>query len=260
MKVLIVEDEKPAVEKLKSFIEYYDSEIEILDIKSTVAQSIEWLRANQGVADLIFLDIQLPDGISFDIFNEVQVLTPVIFTTAYNQYAIQAFQLNSIDYLLKPFDYNSFYKSLEKFKSLKENILGKKERIQYQELSELISNLNKEDFKNRFMIKVGDHIKSLTTDKITLFWAEGRDVSVFTKKGRNYLVDYKLEELEQILNPKEFFRISRSFIVHINAITDAVILSSSRLKVLTDPPFEKELIVSRDKVNEFKYWFSGDKE
>jgi DNA-binding LytR/AlgR family response regulator len=258
MKVLIIEDEKPAVEKLKSFIEYYDSSIDVVDVKTTVTESVQWLKENQGLADLIFLDIQLPDGISFDIFKEVQVQTPIIFTTAYNEYAIQAFQLNSIDYLLKPFDYNNFYKSLEKFKSLKENILGKKERIQYEELSELLSGLNKTEYKSRFMIKVGDHIKSLTTDKIALFYAEGRDVSVFTKKGRNYLVDFKLEELENMLDPKMFFRISRSFIININFITDAVIFSSSRLKVLTDPTFEKELIVSRDKVNEFKYWFSGE--
>ena len=258
MKILIIEDEKPAAEKLKSFIEYYDSSIEILGVLTTVNESVKWLKQNIDSPDLIFVDIQLPDGISFDIFKQVMVPTPVIFTTAYNQYAIEAFQLNSIDYLLKPFDYNKLYKSLEKFKSLKENILGKKERIQYQELSDLLSNLNKTDYKTRFMIKVGDHIKSLTTDKIALFHAEGRDVSVFTQKGRNYLIDYKLEELENLLDPKVFFRINRSFIVNINAISDAIIFSSSRLKVITEPAFEKELIVSREKVSEFKFWFSGE--
>lgn len=258
MKVLIIEDEKPAAEKLKSFIEYYDADIQVAETLRTVEDSVNWLKANDNVVDLIFLDIQLPDGVSFDIFKQVKVLTPVIFTTAYNEYAIQAFQLNSIDYLLKPFDYDQLYNSLEKFKGLKENILEKKERIQYQELTDLISNISKTDYKTRFMIKVGDHIKSLTTDKIALFYAEGRDVSVFTQKGRSYLVDYKLEDLVSLLNPKEFFRISRSYIVNINAITDAVVFSSSRLKILTDPGFDKELIVSRDKVNEFKYWFSGE--
>lgn len=258
MKVLIIEDEKPAAEKLRSFIEYYDVDIKIVEVLGTVEDSIDWLKSNSNIIDLIFLDIQLPDGISFDIFKQVNVSTPVIFTTAYNEYAIQAFQLNSIDYLLKPFDYDQLYNSLEKFKGLKENIQEKKERIQYQELSDLISNISKTDYKTRFMIKVGDHIKSLTTDKITLFYAEGRDVFVYTKKGRSYLVDYKLEDLVSVLNPKEFFRISRSFIVNINAVTDAVVFSSSRLKLLTEPDFEKELIVSRDKVNEFKFWFSGD--
>ena len=147
---------------------------------------------------------------------------------------------------------------MEKHKSLKENILEKKERIRYEELTDLLSQLNKSDYKTRFMIKVGDHIKSLTTDKIVLFYAEGRDVSVFTQKGRNYIVDYKLEELEQLLNPKGFFRINRSNIININSITDAIVFSSSRLKIITNPLFDNDLIVSREKVNEFKYWFSGD--
>lgn len=257
MNVLIVEDEAPAVEKLKSFIEYYDSDINILDVKGTVDSAIAWLRENPDEADLIFMDIQLPDGISFDVFSHIQIKTPIIFTTAYDQYAIQAFKVNSIDYLLKPFDYDSFYNSLEKFKSFKENIVQQKERIKYEELTELVSQLKK-SYKTRFLIKVGSHIKSLTTDKAALFYAEGRNVSVVTMQGREYVIDFKMEELEASLDPAMFFRINRTYIVNINAITDVVVFSSSRLKILLEKETDKELIVSREKVNEFKYWFSGE--
>ncbi len=257
MNVLIVEDEAPAIEKLKSFIEYYDSEINILDVKSTVESTISWFKENPEKADLIFMDIQLPDGISFDVFSHVRINTPIIFTTAYDQYAIQAFKVNSIDYLLKPFDYDNFYKSLEKFKSFKENIVQQKERIKYEELTELVSQLKK-SYKTRFLIKIGSHIKSLTTDKIAMFYAEGRNVSVVTMLGREYVVDFKLEELESSLDPAMFYRINRSYIVNINAIADVVVYSSSRLKVLLEKETDNELIVSREKVNEFKYWFSGE--
>lgn len=257
MNVFIVEDEAPAIEKLKSFIEYYDSEINILDTKTTVESTITWLKENPDSADLIFMDIQLPDGISFDIFSHVKINTPIIFTTAYDQYAIQAFKVNSIDYLLKPFDYDSFYKSVEKYKSFKANIVQQKERIKYEELTELVSQLKK-SYKTRFLIKVGSHIKSLTTDKIAMFYAEGRNVSVVTMQGREYVIDHKLEELESMLDPAMFFRINRSFIININAISDVVVFSSSRLKVLLEKESSKELIVSREKVNEFKFWFSGE--
>lgn len=257
MNVLIVEDETPAAEKLKSHLNYYDADIEVVAVKQTVKEATDWLRGNTVVLDLIFMDIQLPDGTSFDIFSKIKVDTPVIFTTAYDQYAIQAFKVNSIDYLLKPYDYDAFYAGMEKFKSFRENIVRRKERVQYEELSKIVSDLKK-SYKTRFLIKVGTHIKSLTTDKISLFYAEGRNVSVVTRQGREYWVDFKLEELEELLDPSMFFRINRSNIVSIDAISDVVVYSSSRLKVLLDTETGHELIVSRDKVPEFKYWFSGE--
>lgn len=257
MRILIVEDEKPAAEKLESFLKYYNPEIEILEVLQSVSDSVDWFKNNQMPIDLILMDIQLQDGICFEIFGQVTVSTPVIFITAYNQYAIEAFKVNSIDYILKPLNYNSLYKSLEKFKSLKENILGSKERVKYEELNRLLTDLKK-SYKIRFMIKVGTHIKSITTDMIGLFYAEGRDVSLRTQKGKEYIVDYKLEDLEEILDPAMFFRISRSFIVNISAISDVIIYSSSRLKIDLDPKFERDLIVSRDKVSEFKIWFNGE--
>ena len=257
MKILIVEDEKPAADKLESFLKYYDPETEIAGVLQSVSETINWFNNNTQYIDLILMDIQLHDGICFEIFNHVVINTPVIFITAYNQYAIEAFKVNSIDYLLKPLNYDNLYKSLEKYKSFKENILGSKERIRYEELNKLITDLNK-SYKNRFMIKVGSHIKSITTDKIALFYAEGRDVSILTVSGKEYIIDYKLEQLEDMLDPVIFFRISRSYIVHIKAISDVIIYSSSRLKIDLDVKFDRDLIVSRDKVSDFKNWFSGD--
>ncbi len=257
MRVLIIEDEKPAAEKLEMFLNRYDSDIEIVGILDSVAKSVDWFNDNPHIADLILMDIQLIDGVSFDIFKQVRINTPVIFITAYNEFAIEAFKVNSIDYLLKPIDYSDLYNSLEKLRNLKENLPDKKERIQYEQINEILANFKK-NFKNRFMIKVGEHIKSITTDKITLFYAEGRNVSIFTAKGKEYVIDYKLEELESILDPALFYRVNRSFIINIDFITDVIIYSNSRLKIKLENEFEKEIIVSREKVNEFKEWFGQD--
>jgi len=257
MQVFIVEDEKPAVEKLVSHLNFYDPDIQIAGVAGSVQDAVSWLSDNKNHADLIFMDIQLPDGISFDIFRYVKVTTPVIFTTAYDQYAIDAFKVNSIDYLLKPINYENLYASLEKLKSLKENVLGTKDRLKYEELNDIVSQFKK-SYKNRFMIKVGDHIKSITTDKIALFYAEGRNVSIITFKAREYVIDYKLEELPDLLDPSLFFQINRSAIVNINAISDVVVFSSRKLKVKLNIEFDSELFVSRERINEFKFWFNGE--
>ena len=197
MKILIIEDENPAIEKLETMLKKYDPEIEITGICTSVEQSVKWLRNPENQVDLLFMDIQLSDGLSFEIFEKTEVNTPVIFITAYNEYAIQAFKVNSIDYLLKPLNYDDLYRSMEKIKLLRENLPANKERIQYNELSRVLLQMNK-SYKTRFLVKVGDHIRSVKAENIELFYAEGRTVYILTKKQNKYIIDFKLEELKPI--------------------------------------------------------------
>ncbi len=256
MKILIIEDEKPAIEKLELMLRKYDPEIEITGRCTSVEQTIKWLNRSENKADLMFMDIQLTDGLSFEIFEKTEVNTPVIFITAYNEYAIQAFKVNSIDYLLKPLKYDDLYRSMEKIKVLRENLPANKERIKYDELSRALLQMNK-SYKTRFLVKVGDHIRSVKSEDIELFYAEGRTVYIITKKQNKYIIDFILEELESNLDPNMFFRANRSFIVNINAISDVVVYSNSRLKIELNQEFEKEIIVSREKVAQLKIWFEG---
>ncbi len=256
MKVLIIEDEKPAVDKLKNLLLQYDPEIEFPTEFGSVVQSIKWLKENQANIDLIFMDIQLTDGNSFDIFESVEINKPVIFVTAYNEYAIRAFKVNSIDYLLKPLKYEDLYRSMEKIKVLRENLPANKEKMQYEELSKVLLEMNK-NYKNRFLVKVGDHLRSVKAENISLFYAEGRTVFLITNKQNKYIIDFTLEELVKHLDPDMFFRPNRSFIVNINAISDVVVYSNSRLLIELHDKFEKEIIVSRDKVVQLKTWFEG---
>ncbi|MCT4588938.1 MAG: LytTR family DNA-binding domain-containing protein [Carboxylicivirga sp.] len=256
MRVLIIEDEKPAVENLKQLLNRYDSSIEVVGELDSIAASVDWLLNPVNTADLVFMDIHLSDGLSFEIFNKAQLNLPVIFTTAYNEYAIQAFKVNSIDYLLKPLAYDDLFRSLEKLESMRENLSSASQRIKLEELNEALLHYRK-TYKERFMVKLGERIKSVTSDKIVLFYAEGRNAFIWTSKGNRYIIDYKLEELEELLNPATFYRISRSFIVNINHIQDVLVHSNSRLKIQFEQEFDREVIVSREKVSHFKNWFSG---
>lgn len=255
MRVVIIEDENPAVVKLENLLKDYDRNIVVVAKLTSVKESIEWISENPDDVDLYFMDIRLTDGLSFDIFEKVKIDKPIIFITAYNEYAIQAFKVNSIDYLLKPLSYKELYRSLEKLKSLRDN-LPSKENIPYNELGRLLMNMQKK-YKARFLTKVGDHIKSIVTENILLFYAEGRTVYIITSKGNRYIIDYTLEDLIKQLDPEMFFRTNRSFIVNINAIEDVLIYSNSRLLVKLNFKFDKEIIVSRDKVSLLKSWFEG---
>lgn len=254
MNIIIVEDEKPAAGKLEKMINSYDPEIEITGIFGSVAKTVEFLNNTDSFPDLMFMDIQLTDGLSFEIIERTNVSTPIIFVTAYNDYAIRAFKTNSIDYLVKPFSYDDFCQSMEKMQTLKENFSTKS--MDFENLSRALSKLNK-SFKTRFMIKVGEHIKSVKAENIALFFAEGRTVYLLTNKQNKYIVDFKLEDLEACLDPTMFFRVNRSFIFNINAIKDVIVYSNSRLKIIPNIEFEKEIIVSRDKVSSLKIWLDG---
>lgn len=256
MKVVIIEDEAPAAEKLERYLQKYSTGISVVDKLDSVATATEWLQARQSEVDLIFMDIQLRDGLSFQIFQNVQVTKPVIFITAYNEYAIDAFKVNGIDYLLKPVTFTDLSSSLKRLEQLGEQLRWTETKSE-QTIAAFAQ--PSKSFKNRFMVKVGDHIKSITSDQIILFYADGRDVYLVTNQLRKFIIDYTLESLEEILDPTIFFRSNRSYIIHISAIQDVIVYSNSRLKITPSVKWDEEIIVSREKVNEFKEWFDGAK-
>lgn len=259
MKVFIIEDEIPAAEKIERLLNRYDEKIEVVGRAMSIKEAVQWVRED-GDADLLFMDIQLTDGLSFEIFKEVNLEIPVIFTTAYNEYAIDAFKANSIDYLLKPIGYDAISEAIEKFKKLRARLRseGKAETESVIDLQAALQMLSKREYKTRFMVKIGEHIKSVTTDQIDLFYAEGRNAYIVTKEGRRLIIDYKLETLEEMLDPKKFFRVNRTFVVEIDAIKDVLVYSNSRLKIILNQSFDREIIVSREKVSAFKTWFDGE--
>ena len=255
LNVLIVEDETPAVEKLERYLQKYSETIRVAGVCDSITSASAWLKSNQSSIDLIFMDIQLKDGLSFNIFKEVVVQKPVIFITAYNEYALEAFKVNSIDYLLKPVTFTDLSASLQKLANLRDQLTMNAAKL--EKIKSLAGESAAKNYKSRFMAKVGDHIRSLTTDQIIFFFADGRDVYLVTQQMRKYIIDFTLESLEEALDPKIFFRVNRTYILNIHFIQDVVMYSNSRLKVATQPPWDKEIIVSREKVSEFKDWFDG---
>jgi two-component system LytT family response regulator len=254
MKAVIIEDEAPALQKLESLLKRYDQEIEIIGKLGSVKSSVEWFAQATVQPDLVFMDIRLTDGLSFEIFRQVTIHSPVIFTTAYNEYALEAFKVNSIAYLLKPYSYDDLYESMQKLVSMRENLASPEQRIRMEELNELLGSLQK-NYKSRFMVKIGEHIRSVRSDEIHLFFADGRVVYILTTVGRQYIIDHRMEDLQEVLDPETFFRLNRTYIVNINAIKDVIVYSNSRLKVVLSQNFENELIVSRERVGAFKKWF-----
>ncbi len=254
LKVLIVEDETPAAEKLERYLKRYSDAIEIKGKVESVEEAVNWLAANQDSIDLIFMDIQLKDGVSFDIFKEVKIQKPVIFITAYNEFALDAFKVNGIDYLLKPITFTDLSNSLKKVEALGTQLRWNEDR---NETITHTLDARQKSYKNRFMVKLGDHIKSITSDQISLFFADGRDVYLITNQLRKFIIDYTLENLEEILDPKIFHRVNRSYIVNISAVQDVVVYSNSRLRITPQIKWEPEIIVSREKVSDFKEWFDG---
>ncbi len=259
MKVLIIEDEAPAAEKLQRYLKRYDETIEVLAVLSSIEQSVQWFEQNGEAADLIFMDIQLTDGKSLDVFKEVRVDKPIIFTTAYSEYAIEAFKLNGLDYLLKPVFFDQLKASLDRVLDLGSKLPdAHKQPATPNALAGQVQ--AGKTYKSRFLVKTGDHIKSIPTKDIALFYAEGRTAYLVKYDKKKYIVDYKLETLEDLLNPQSFFRVNRTYILNIEAIADTIVYSNSRLKVMPTIAMDKEIIVSRDKVIPFKNWINDSHE
>lgn len=247
MRILIIEDEKPAVRRLTQLIAQELPDAQILESLDTVSAAINWFK-NNPEPDLVFLDIQLADGISFDIFEKVKVTAPIIFCTAFDQYAIKAFKLNSIDYLLKPIDPEELNQALVKFKS------GKKEAsISLDQIRSLIQPTPK-TFKKRFLVKLGERIQTIDIQDIAFFFSEDKATLLQTNQGKKYIVDYILDEIEEIVDPTLFFRINRKYISSISAIKDVFTYSNSRLKIHLENCTDNDILISRERMGAFKGW------
>ena len=249
MKVLIIEDEPLAAERLELLLKEYDPEIQVLAVIDTIADTIDWLR-HKAAPDVILLDIHLSDGQSFEIFQQVEVQTPIIFITAYDQYALQAFELNSIHYLLKPVSLPDLAKALQKLQQFQLNTLQIK--ALWQQL--LPTATSKKEYKSRFLVKVGDKMFYQSTDKVAYFFAEEKMVYLINEEGKKYIIEHSLEALEELLNPQDFFRINRKFLVHCKAVREIRPYHNSRLRLLLQPNSSIEAVVSRERVSEFKLW------
>lgn len=249
MKVIVIEDEKLAAERLTDMIHQYDSNIEVVARLDSVKRSVEWFN-NQNHPDLAFFDIQLSDGLSFEIFEKTVVNCPVIFTTAFNEYAIRAFKVNSVDYLLKPIDNEELNAAFEKFKK---NYTGNEVDHQ-QEVFDRVLHLLTNNHKKRFVIKVGEHIRSIATDNILYFYSLEKATFLHTADDHNYVIDYSLEQVEDLVDPARFFKINRKYMITINAIDDIITYSNSRLKIELKHSDDQDVIVAREKVKQFKSW------
>ncbi len=249
MRVIIIEDEKPSARRLQRLLLELNIEAKVL--LHSVEESIEWFNNNEH-PDLIFLDIQLSDGLSFEIFEAVEIKSAIIFTTAYDEYALQAFKLNSIDYLLKPIDDEDLETAVSKYKER----IPKKQNLEldFDAIKKLLINPIERAYKKRFSVKVGQHLKLINIEDIECFYSENKGTYLYTKDGRNYLIDTTLEELNNDLDPNVFFRINRKFYININAIKDMVSYTNSRLQIKLNSYNESDVIVARERVKDFKKW------
>jgi DNA-binding LytR/AlgR family response regulator len=244
MKVVIVEDETLAAEKLAHLLHKTDPGIEVIQHIESVEEAVNWFQQNPQ-PDLVFMDIQLDDGISFEIFDSIKMDAPVIFTTAYNEYAIRAFKVNSVDYLLKPIETEALSTAIQKFRKH----FGESGDFEAK-ISKVFNQLSAK-YKSRFFVKVGVHFQSIPVEKICCFFVEERCTFLKTTEGKTYDLDYSLEQLQNMIDPGQFFRINRNYLVNINCIGEIISYSTNRLKLNVG---KTEQIVSRDKVTEFKQW------
>ena len=249
MNVLLIEDEKPAAARLRQLIVGILPNAQIFGPLESVALTVEWLKA-QPQPDLLFCDIQLADGYSFEIFDQVQVSSPIIFTTAYDQFAIRAFKLNSVDYLLKPIDAMAVEQAILKFKS---------QRIPPQTDISWIKDLlsDRPEYKSRFVVKFGEKIQALETEEVAFFFSEEKMTFLQTHKGKKFVLDYTLDQLERLLDPHKFFRINRKYISSFSAIKEIHTFSGSRLKLRLHQCEDNDIFISRDKTAAFKDWLDG---
>ena len=250
MNIIIIEDEKPAARLLNRKLEHLG--LTVKKMLHSVQESIEWL-ANNEHPDLIFLDIQLSDGLSFEIFETVKIHSAIIFTTAYDEYALRAFKLNSIDYLLKPIDEDELTIAIDKFKNQwkKQEALS----LNFEQIRSMFSSSEKV-YKSRLTVKIGLQFKIINIDEIECFFSENKGTYLHTLDNRDYLIDSPLEVLEHDLDPKHWFRISRKFIVPLSCVKEIVMYSNSRLKIILPTYKADEVVVSREKVADFKNWIT----
>jgi DNA-binding LytR/AlgR family response regulator len=252
MRTIIIEDEEFAARRLENLIKECDPTIEIVAKLQSVRESVAWLKTNTQ-PDLIFLDIQLEDDLSFSIFEQVKVQSKIIFTTAFDEYAIKAFKHNSIDYLLKPINKDELCNAINKYKNWDK--AGNKV-IDAEELRKLLYPQQK--YRERFMVSVGDKLKSIQVTDIAYFFSTAGITFVVMSNKSQYSVDFSLDNLKEMLNPKEFFRVNRQYYIGLKSIDKVIVYPKSRLKLVLNPPTDTDLFVSIDKAPEFKQWMDGE--
>jgi len=256
MNVLIIEDEKLAANRLRGLIKTIDKTVEIVGTLDSIKGSVTWFEANRQ-PDLVFMDIQLADGLSFEIFEQIKISCPVIFTTAFDEYALRAFKVNSIDYLLKPVDNEELKRAMDKYQQLHSSYnregVNQSAGISTTVMDKVLQMLTK-SHKNRFLVSAGEHIKTIPADQINFFYSMGKATFLNSAENKDYDIDYTLEELETLLSPEQFFRINRKFIIAMKSIKDIVSYTNSRLKLRLINSTDDDIIVSREKVTAFKSW------
>ena len=254
MQILVIEDEKLAADRLITLITDIEPTAQVLKSIESIKAAVKWLNSNPH-PDLIFMDVQLADGLSFEIFDKVNVEVPVIFTTAYNEYALRAFKVNSIDYLLKPIDKEELRTSIHKYLKLNINVT---QNVALQpQLLKQVMNLIQNPYKSRFVVRIGEHIKTIAIEDVAYFYSSEKSSFLRSISGRDYAIEYTLDQLEQELDPHKFFRVSRKFIIAMVHIKDIIAYSGNRLKIFAMGGDQEEVLVSREKVTDFKKWLDG---
>jgi DNA-binding LytR/AlgR family response regulator len=248
MNVVIIEDEPHAAQRLSRLVTEINPASRIVATIDSVKKAVQWFSTN-ATPQLIFMDIQLADGISFEIFDQVNIQSPVIFTTAYDAYALKAFKVNSVDYLLKPVDKTELEAALKKLAHLSPASTS----VTISQLAQAVEMLTKK-YKTRFVIKVGEHLKTIEVNAVQYFFSQDKTTFCVTNENRNLIIDFTLEQLEEMLDPGEFFRINRKYLVRASAINDIVSYTNSRLKLILKGNSDNDIIVARERVQDFRTW------
>ncbi len=249
MKVVIIEDEKPAARRLSRIVEQLGYKVE--QLLYSVQEAVQWFLSNPH-PDLILIDIQLSDGLSFEIFDEVEILSPLIFTTAYDAYTLKAFKLNSVDYLLKPIDEEELKNAIDKFRNRNTEDRSSLEAI--SQIKKMLMGNAERTYKKRFIVKIGQHLKMIAVEDIVCFYSENKGTYIHTSDNRDHLLDETLDEIEVLTDPAKYFRINRKYLIRIDAIQDMIAYSNNRLKLKLTHCESDDLIVSREKIKAFKNW------
>lgn len=252
MKFLIIEDEDPAALRLEKMISELRPTCTLVGRTDSVVSSIDWLNINEK-PDLIFMDIQLADGLSFEIFKQVDINVPVIFTTAFDKYMLKAFKVNSIDYLLKPIDKEDLKQAIAQY----ENLHEKRESVDSEVIQQLLGSLRKKEYKRRFLIKSGDHFAHIGVDEIAYFYSEDSVLFLATNSGKKYIVEFTVDKLMEHLDPDSFFRINRKVVINDKCIDKISSYFNSRLKLDVNPKLHFDIVVAREKVKSFKEWLDS---
>lgn len=248
MKVIIIEDEKPAAEKLLKAIRVTDSSIEVQAVLNSVRTAVEWLQQN-AMPDLLFMDIELSDGLSFKIFDKINLTSPVIFCTAFDEYWQEAFEHNSIDYLLKPIKQEKLETALNKYDKLRQHFAPRIQQLQQWQQQPAGNG-----YKKRFLVKRGTDYVSIKTEEIAYFYATHKLVCMIDNKGQKFILDQSLAEIEKQLDPSQFYRVNRKYLMNLSAIKKIKTYPKSKLQLEADPPVNEEIIISQENVSAFKEW------